>query len=102
MSTGNGESEAPQAPLELGDTLTIQTHDGATLPFEVVGVLEDRDGGTSYAVLLHEPENPDDCQFIVTDLAGTLLDDQDLAEEILDDFFVFAETAEEDRNGSAQ
>ena len=45
MSTGNGESEAPQAPLELGETLTIQTQDGATLPFEVVGVLEDRDGG---------------------------------------------------------
>jgi len=30
-------------------------------------------------------------EFVVTDEAGQLLDDDDLAQEILDDFFVLAE-----------
>ena len=69
-------------PLELSDVLHIATKDGRSLPFEVVGILED--DGLSYAVLFCEDEG--DGEFIVTDLEGKLLEDASLAQEILDDF----------------
>jgi hypothetical protein len=71
-------------PLELSDVLHIATKDGRSLPFEVVGLLEDADGSASYAVLYHDDE--EDGEFIVTDLDGELLQDGGLAQEILDDF----------------
>jgi uncharacterized protein YrzB (UPF0473 family) len=93
MSTNNGEA-GQRGPLELKEMLYIQTKDGKELPFEVVGVLEDPDDKKSYAVLLHEAEGEDEEQeFIVTDLDGNLLEDDDLAQEILDDFITFAEEA---------
>jgi hypothetical protein len=95
MSSSNGESAMPQAPLELKEVLYIETKDGTSLPFEVVGILEDPEEGSSYAVLLHEPEDRDDGDFIVTDLAGNLLEDEDLAQEILDDFLAYARSDEE-------
>jgi hypothetical protein len=70
--------------LELSDVLHIATNDGRSLPFEVVGILEDANDGASYAVLFRQAE--DDGEFIVTDLEGKLLDDAELAQEILDDF----------------
>lgn len=92
----NGESKA--SPLELSETLRIATTDGSELPFEVVGILEDPDDGTSYAVLMHEPPDEDEgeSEFIVTDLDGKLLDNDELAQEILDEFFVFAEESDDD------
>ena len=42
--------------------------------------------GASYAVLHHEAGEGDEDQFIVTDLAGNLLDDQGVAEEIIEYF----------------
>ncbi|HEV7178678.1 MAG TPA: hypothetical protein VGN11_02340 [Candidatus Baltobacteraceae bacterium] len=95
MSSNNGEAKS--GPLELSETLFIETKDGGELPFEVVGILEDPDDGASYAVLMHEPSGEEgeeaESEFIVTDLEGNLLEDDELAQEILDEFLVFAEEA---------
>jgi hypothetical protein len=92
MASNNGE--ATSGPLELSEILMIETKDGSELPFEVVGILEDPDDGTSYAVLMHEPKDEEaESEFIVTDLEGNLLEDDALAQEILDEFLVFAEEA---------
>ncbi len=92
-STNDG---AHEGPLELGESLFIETKEGTELTFEVVGILEDPDDGASYAVLMHEAEKEEDSEFIVTDLEGTLLEDDALAQEILDEFMVFAEEAGEE------
>jgi hypothetical protein len=60
--------------------------DGTALHFEVVGLVED-DENNAYAVCYNEQND----EFVVTDQFGELLDDEDLAQEILDDFFVLAE-----------
>ncbi len=84
MST-NGESGQEQA-LELRDVLVIQTTDEKQLEFEVVGLVEDEEN-RQYAVLYCENED----EFVVSDSKGDLLEDDELAQEILDDFFVLAE-----------
>lgn len=84
MST-NGESGQQQA-LELRDVLVIQTTDDKNLEFEVVGLVEDEENN-QYAVLYCEQED----EFVVSDAKGNLLEDDELAQEILDDFFVLAE-----------
>jgi hypothetical protein len=89
MATSNGEGDTQRGPLELSETLYIETDDGKSLPFEVVGILEDADDGTSYAVLRRDAGEDD--EFVVTDTAGNLLEDDALAQEILDDFLAFAE-----------
>jgi hypothetical protein len=95
VSSNNGETKS--GPLELSETLYIETKDGGQMPFEVVGILEDPDDGTSYAVLMHEPQDEEgESEFIVTDLDGNLLEDDALAQEILDEFLVFAEEAGEE------
>lgn len=68
--------------------LVIETTDGNQIEFEVVGLVED-DENNAYAVCYSEKAD----EFVVTDSAGTLLDDDELAQEILDDFFVLAEEA---------
>jgi uncharacterized protein YrzB (UPF0473 family) len=98
MPASDGES--PSGPLELSEVLYIQTKDGAELPFEVVGILEDPEEKTSYAVLVHEPHDEGEGEFIVTDLEGNLVDDEALAQEILDEFLVFAEEAGDDGGGA--
>lgn len=97
MTTPNGESAKPSAPLELNDTLYIETNEGASLPFEVVGVVEDPQEGVSYAVLHHESRNGEEDDFIVTDLEGALVRDERLAQEILDEFLEFADDSDNDR-----
>ncbi|MBV8602658.1 MAG: hypothetical protein JO359_13920 [Candidatus Eremiobacteraeota bacterium] len=92
-NSSNGETRvAPSldgsAPLELRDTLVVQTTDGREIEFEVVGLVEDENNVT-YAVCYSEKDD----QFVVTDAGGSLLADDDLAQEILDDFFVLAEEA---------
>jgi hypothetical protein len=99
MTTENGEKSGP---LELSDILRIATKEGAELPFEVVGILEDPESKMSFAVLLHEPQaKEEDGEFIVTDLEGNLIDDEELAQEILDDFLIFAEESGDDDEGKA-
>jgi uncharacterized protein YrzB (UPF0473 family) len=101
VTTDNGEP--PKEALELSDVLNIKTTDGAELQFTVVGILEDPDDGTSYAVLM--PEATDDAdpeeegQAIVTDLYGNLIEDDDLAQEILEDFLEIVD--ESDENGGS-
>ena len=89
MATSNGESETQRGPLELSETLYIETDDGKSLTFEVVGILEDADDGASYAVLRRDAGEDD--EFVVTDAAGNLLEDDALAQEILDDFLALAQ-----------
>ena len=84
---GNGDGNGGEAqPLELRDVLVIETTDGQSLEFEVVGLVED-DENNAYAVCYSEAAD----EFVVTDAAGTLLSNDELAQEILDDFFVLAE-----------
>jgi hypothetical protein len=70
----------------LRDTLVIKTTDGQDHEYEVVGIVED-DESNGYAVAYSEQAD----EFVVTDENGTLLEDVELAQEILDDFFVLAE-----------
>lgn len=88
--SSNGESNPPAA-LELRDVLVIQTTDEKELEFEVVGLVED-DEKNSYAVLYCEKDD----EFVVTDAKGSLLNDDEMAQEILDDFFVLAEESTEE------
>jgi len=78
--------------------LVIETNEGQRLEFEVVGLVEDEEQH-GYAVCYSETAD----EFVVTDGNGALLDDDALAQEILDDFFVLAEeesgTEEERREG---
>jgi hypothetical protein len=60
--------------------------DGSTLRFEVVGLVDD-DENNAFAVCYNEGSD----QFVVTDAFGELLENDELAQEILDDFFVLAE-----------
>ncbi len=85
MSPDNG-STPQESALELRDVLVIETTDQKKMDFEVVGLVEDDENNT-YAVCYCEKED----EFVVTDIKGTLLADDDLAQEILDDFFVLAE-----------
>jgi uncharacterized protein YrzB (UPF0473 family) len=88
-------------PLELSEVLYIETKDGAELPFEVVGILEDPEDNTSYAVLMHEAHDEEEGEFIVTDLHGNLIEDEQLAQDILDEFLLFAEEAGDDQGGAS-
>lgn len=83
-----------EAPLELGEVLYIQTAEGVSLPFEVVGILDDDE--ETYAVLLHRPADGGEELFIVTDLAGNLLESDEAAQEILEDFLAYAQDEESD------
>ncbi len=95
------DGETPDQPLDLHDTLNVQTTDGNEIPFEVVGIVEDPEEHTEYAILMYEGdgENEDEREFIVTDRRGTLIEDDDLAQEILDEFLVFAEEAGDGASG---
>ena len=67
--------------------------DGSALRFEVVGLVED-DEGNAFAVCYNDSAD----EFVVTDQFGDLLEDEDLAQEILDDFFVLAEESAPEEN----
>lgn len=95
MST-NGES-GQQQTLELRDVLVIQTTDEKQLEFGVVGLVED-DENNQYAVLYCEQED----EFVVSDAKGDLLEDDTLAQEILDDFFVLAEESGDGSSGTQE
>ncbi len=84
--------------MELNDVLRFTTDEGETLEFQVVGILEDAEDDAGYAVLVHDPTDGSEGQFIVTDRQGDLVEDEDLVQQILDEFFAFAEESAE-RNG---
>ena len=85
-TNGSGSSGQEKQPLDLKDVLELHMEDGTALRFEVVGLVED-DEGHAFAVCYNDQSD----EFVVTDQFGELLDDEDLAQEILDDFFVLAE-----------
>ena len=64
----------------------IETTDDKKFEFEVVGLVED-DENHGFAVAYSQEAD----EFVVTDESGKLLEDDALAQEILDDFFVLAE-----------
>ncbi|GAC1303013.1 MAG: hypothetical protein NVSMB19_12690 [Vulcanimicrobiaceae bacterium] len=66
--------------------LVIETTDGKKYEFEIVGLVED-DESNAFAVAYSDKAD----EFVVTDQNGKLLDNDELAQEILDDFFVLAE-----------
>ena len=79
--------------------LVVETNEGERLEFAVVGIVED-DEHRGYSVCYSEAAD----EFVVTDAKGTIIEDDDLAQEILDDFFALAdqqsdeESAEEDED----
>lgn len=81
ISSGNGE--ASEGKLELKDRLLIETTDNRKLEFEVVGIVEDEEHH-AFGVCYNEQED----EFVVTDEAGRILEDDTLAQEVLDDFLV--------------
>jgi hypothetical protein len=80
-----------EGKLELKDILVIETIDGKRLEFEVVGLVED-DEHAGFAVAYSEEAD----EFVVTDERGKLIEDEELAQNILDDFFELAEESAED------
>lgn len=109
MST-DGEPGQIQRDLELKDIVTFDlAKDDSKREYEVVSLVEDE--GTKYGILCAEIACEEcrgtgkregsacgvcdgegtDRQFIVTDIRGDLVKDQDLAQEILDDFFILLE-----------
>jgi len=90
MDDKNGLAGKPRmagdGPLELNELLIIETNDGRRLEFKVVGLVED-DEQNAYAVAYNDKGD----EFVVTDESGTLLENEELAQEILDDFFVMAD-----------
>ena len=78
--------------VELSDVLVFEPGEGQKLEFEVVGLVEDPDDKITYAIAYSE--SADD--FVVTDAFGKLLEDKELAAEILEDFRVFAEESAEE------
>jgi len=88
----NGEGSA-EGKVELRDTLVIETTDGQKHEFEIVGLVEDEEKN-GFAVAYSEKAD----EFIVTDDNGKLLEDDELAQEILEDFFVLAEESAPEDN----
>ncbi len=83
------EQPAQADELELQDRIVVAGPGVGTSSdrevereFEVVGIIEDSDSGTRYAVCYCEPAD----EFIVTSKTGALIEDETLAQEILNDF----------------
>jgi hypothetical protein len=94
IDTNNGgpqDGSDQQGAVELRDVLVIETNDGQRHEFEVVGLVEDEEKN-GYAVCYSEKVD----EFVVTDAFGALLEDAELAQEILDDFFELAEESVEE------
>ena len=73
----------------MHETVVVELTDGRRLDFEVVGLLED-DADRGFAVCYCKEED----EFVVTDAFGEILEDDDLAQEILEDFLSDVEPAD--------
>jgi hypothetical protein len=92
----NGETGDPaedDGKVDLRDIIVIETVDGEKHEYEVVGLVDDEEHN-EYAVAFSEAAD----EFIVTDVRGKLLEDDELAQEILDDFFVLSEESGSEEN----
>jgi hypothetical protein len=97
MPSSNGQ--APSGPLQVGELLQLQMEDGSTLEFEVRAILEDSENDATYAVLERDVDG-DEGEIIVTDLDGNLIEDDELAQEVLDNYLIFAEEAGDESGGN--
>lgn len=77
--------------LELKDILVVETVEGQRFEFEVVGIVED-DEHAGFAVAYSEKAD----EFVVTDERGKLIEDDAVAQEVLEDFFELADESAED------
>ena len=84
--------QPPSGKLELEDVLLVETEDDRHLEYEVVGLLEDDESHESYAICYNKAND----EFIVTDEIGKILEDEELAQEVLDHFLSLAEESSED------
>lgn len=91
MSSSNGDRTV--GPLDVGETLQLQLEDGSTHEFEVRAILEDAETHESFAVLERETDGDAEDEVIVTDLEGNLVEDEDQVQDVLDNYFIFAEEA---------
>lgn len=99
MSIESG-NEGKASRIELQDRIVLETRapmassEGPPerFEFEVVGIVEDAQSAAQYAVCYSERAD----EFIVTNEAGELLDDDELAQEILGDFLDQAHDTEGD------
>ena len=64
-------------------------------------ILEDTESGVSYAVLERELEDRDEGEIVVTDLEGNVIEDEELVEDILENYTTFAEEAADDGGAKA-
>jgi hypothetical protein len=89
LNIGNGQ-EKRAARIELQDRIVVEARPADAQPeiaaeqfeYEVVGIVEDADSATQFAVCYSERAD----EFIVTNDVGELLDDDGLANDILTDF----------------
>jgi hypothetical protein len=82
-----------QAPLDLKDRIYMKTRDGEEIEFSVIALLEDQESKNAYAVLRSADAGEE--SFIVTDPYGELIEDDELAQQVLDDFLLFNEDQQE-------
>jgi len=95
MNNGNGEARVRldgETPLDLRDTFVVETKEGREIEFEVIGLVEDEEK-TTYAICYSEEED----EFVVTGVNGEFIEDDELAQEILNDFFALAEESEKEQ-----
>ncbi len=90
LEVGESVDTGGENRLDVNDVVSVEAPDGAELEFRVVAMLEDKEDGTSYAVLVNESEEGEQ-SFIVSDPYGNLLDDEELAQDVLDDYLQFDE-----------
>lgn len=91
----NGAHHTAQR-VELGDRLVVAAPSASAaepreLEFEVVGIVADVEAADQFAVCYCESSD----EFVVSDSVGTLLDDERLAQEILNDFLAHADESQE-------
>jgi len=101
MTVDNGHHKDAMR-IELQDRIVVESRpEGATsdapveqFEFEVVGIVEDADSETHYAVCYSERAD----EFIVTNESGELLENDTLAQDILGDFLEQTGDATEEEN----
>ena len=86
--------------VEISDTIVVGRYQAQIAApaeeqeFEVVGIVEDSGSSLRYAVCYCESGD----EFIITDESGAPLEDESLAQEILEDFLEQAPRAEDEED----
>ena len=99
MGNTNGQDKRATR-IELQDRIVVETRRESGGPsaqaeqfeFEVVGIVEDAESAAQYAVCYSDRVD----EFIVTDDAGELLENDSLAQDILSDFLAQSDDGEEE------